>query len=312
MDFELEGKNGRYVWNSEGLFHPKAKFASTYLGIQVQNRNKVVVKRFFQAEEKSDIEIHRIKREAELHEKYPELFGKAELLEQGGNYYLIREYFAGIDLKSNEFRKAANQKIGTTFWLNIGIALCEQLELLHQTGIYHCDVKPSNIIVDFENCDTNKIPAVRFIDFGSAYESGKDYKVPFSFVYSPPELVLGLNELIGPATDVYALAIVLYEKMAGNPHIFNQNAGILIQMQLTQDLKADAKLRPEILEVLKKATMKGQITKPPSMYKRDEIAAIVKEGIQARYSSAAKLKSELLNLLNLPAEGLLSRLKRLI
>ncbi len=308
MRFELEGNNGKYVWNSEGLFQPKAKFASTYLGTNEKTGSKVVVKRFFQAQEKSEIEIHRIKREAELHVKYPDLFGSAELLEQGGNYYLIREFFEGIDIKSPQFHKVATQKIDSRFWIKIGIALCEQLELLHSKGIYHCDVKPSNIIVEFEGSN----PKVRLIDFGSAFESGMNYKVPFSFVYSPPELVLGLNELIGSATDLYALAIVLYEKITGRPHIFNQNAGILIQLQLTQDLKADNKLRPEVYEMLKKATNKGMIAKPPSMYKREEIAEIVEEGIQGRYLTAGELKIDLAEMLNLPAEGLLKRLKRLI
>jgi serine/threonine protein kinase len=308
MKFELDGRNGKYVWNSEGLFQPKAKFASTYLGSNEQTGSKVVVKRFFQAQEKSEIEFHRIKREAELHAKFPDLFGNAELLEQGGNYYLIREFFEGIDLKSTHFHKAATQKIDSTFWIKIGIAICEQLELLHHKGIYHCDVKPSNIIVEFDGIN----PRVRLIDFGSAYESGMNYKVPFSFVYSPPELVLGLNELIGPATDLYALAIVLYEKITGRPHIFNQNAGILIQLQLTQDLKAHNKLRPEVYETLKKATNKGMIAKPPSMYKREEIAEIVSEGIQKRYLTAGDFKSVLAEMLELPAEGLLKRLKRLI
>lgn len=308
MRFELEGKNGKYVWNSEGLFQPKAKFASTYLGTNEETGSKVVVKRFFQAQEKSEIEIYRIKREAELHAKYPDLFGSAELLEQGGNYYLIREFFEGIDIKSPQFHKAATQKTDSKFWIKIGSALCEQLELLHRKGIYHCDVKPSNIIVEFEGSN----PKVRLIDFGSAFESGMSYKVPFSFVYSPPELVLGLNELIGPATDLYALAIVLYEKITGRPHIFNQNAGILIQLQLTQDLKSDNKLRPEVYEILKKATNKGMIAKPPSMYKREEIAEIVEEGIQGRYLTAGELKTALAEMLNLPAEGLLKRLKRLI
>lgn len=46
--------------------------------------------------------------------------------------------------------------------------MTEALALLSKLGIVHADLKPDNILVDFDE-DTLKIVSLKLIDFGSAF-----------------------------------------------------------------------------------------------------------------------------------------------
>lgn len=42
------------------------------------------------------------------------------------------------------------------------------LELFYQAGVVHADLKPDNILIDFDE-ETNTIKALKIIDLGSAF-----------------------------------------------------------------------------------------------------------------------------------------------
>eukprot|EP00158_Paraphelidium_tribonemae_P004332 Partr_v1_DN26696_c1_g1_i2_m69334 putative serine threonine-protein kinase len=86
---------------------------------------------------------------------------------------------------------------------------------LHHSGITHKDIKDENVMVDSQL-------NVRLIDFGhsAVYKSAatKQYKTFTSYgtpVFSPPEVRSGLS-FDGPAGDVYAMGLMMYEHHFGD------------------------------------------------------------------------------------------------
>ncbi len=95
----------------------------------------------------------------------------------------------------------------------LGRGVLNGLERIHEAGVVHRDVKPSNIFLVGDR--------VLLADFGVAHlETAADDSLtsadgpsPGTPAYMAPEQTDG--DPVGPATDLYALALVLYEAICG-------------------------------------------------------------------------------------------------
>jgi serine/threonine-protein kinase len=90
--------------------------------------------------------------------------------------------------------------------LAIAIAACDAAAHLHAHGYVHGDINPGNLVVATDD-------HVTLIDLGIARESGRAGVVRGTHAYMAPEQVRG--EAWTPATDAFALGIVLWELVAG-------------------------------------------------------------------------------------------------
>lgn len=138
--------------------------------------------------------------------------------------FLTMEYMDGITL----YEKI--QRDGPLPWkeaLNIALEICEGLRLIHENGIIHRDLKSGNIML----CKQGGAARVVLMDFGLARDSSVDAIQSGSPPPAErpgktlPQMIMGTPEYmapeqfeakpVSPATDIYALGIVLYELVTG-------------------------------------------------------------------------------------------------
>jgi Protein kinase domain len=94
-----------------------------------------------------------------------------------------------------------------------GAQVLEGLAHAHARGVVHRDIKPANVLL----ADGEEI-SVRLLDFGLAQTEDAETltaagDVPGTLAYIPPERLAG--EVSGPAGDVWAVGVVLWEALAG-------------------------------------------------------------------------------------------------
>jgi hypothetical protein len=141
--------------------------------------------------------------------------GVVTLYEAGADadsHYLISELVAGRTLDELVSAGALSDRDVA----RIGLALTGALEHAHERGVVHRDVKPQNVIVP--DRPEGRAGVAKVTDFGVARLVGDEPltrtgDVVGTLAYMAPEQAEGRRA--GPAADLYALGLVLYEALAG-------------------------------------------------------------------------------------------------
>lgn len=134
---------------------------------------------------------------------------------------------------------------------------CRGLHAAHSKGLIHRDLKPSNIFV---------LPgdSVKIIDFGVAgvLDSRSTMKLKGTLLYMSPEQT-ELRSLT-PQSDLFSLAVVTYEALAGRRPFEGANAEQIIRAIRTEIQPPITELRPEIGESISQVVHKA-LAKTPSL-----------------------------------------------
>ena len=215
-----------------------------------------------------------------------------------GRDYVVREMVEGTDLKSIFADKKIYGKIDENNFVKMGCAVLKALEAVHSAGVIHRDIKPSNIILrheagaDVTKCDFADIALIDF-EQGQPHPATSSQRTQFALIYSPPEMLLKHNELVGPQADLFALGITIFHLVMGKTPYTDCNPEVLINLQLTYPVKQPARMTDELFAVLSRATYKASFRLPPRRLSSEEIEETLRKGVNGRYASAAEMLKEL-------------------
>jgi serine/threonine protein kinase/Tol biopolymer transport system component len=174
--------------------------------------------------------------------------------------YLVMEYVEGEPITEYCDRRA----LPIAERLRIFQSVCAAVEAAHRAHVVHRDLKPSNILVTGDG-------QVKLLDFGIArrIDLGSDatrtLAPALTPAYAAPEQLRG--DMPTPATDVYALGLLLYEMLTGiraqQPK--SESAGAVLHAVLEEDPPppSAASRRSEVRGDLDRITMKA-IEKDPA------------------------------------------------
>jgi serine/threonine-protein kinase len=201
-----------------------------------------------------EVFVKRFRREAEIAQRieHPNVVSVLASGDHDGLPWAAQRYIAGGSLEERLDRWGAldlHQMIATFKQVAGG------LDVLHENGLIHRDLKPGNILIDERG---NPYIA----DFGLAKDHMNEGTVLTqpgqalgSMDYMAPEQIRG--EDVTPATDVYALACMLFELLTGRPP-FADRTGMRIMWAHLQDAPAHpSELKPAVPRPVGDALLKG-------------------------------------------------------
>jgi serine/threonine protein kinase/sugar lactone lactonase YvrE len=132
----------------------------------------------------------------------------------------------------------------------IGLEICDGLQAIHDAGIIHRDLKGRNIMLASRNGSTRAV----VMDFGLAREISSPTSETVTEIgtahgpvgtpgYMAPEQFT--CDALTPATDIYALGVVLYELVTGK-HPFPSSTAIGSAVQRGRRISLPSSIQPEL------------------------------------------------------------------
>lgn len=139
---------------------------------------------------------------------HPAILAVHRMIKANGTAYIVMNYIDGESFQARMDR--AGPEVDQAALMRIIGPILDGLDEVHQRGLLHRDIKPENILID-------KRGKPVLIDFGSARELVGHTVAMTSIVthgYSPIEQYQSSGKM-GPWTDIYALAAVMYRNITG-------------------------------------------------------------------------------------------------
>jgi serine/threonine protein kinase len=182
---------------------------------------------------------------------HPNVVPLYEAGEKDGTVYIVTRWVEGTELGALLYRDGPMNPAAAA---RIAAQIADALELAHEKGLVHRDVKPSNLIVTSEG-------HVYLTDFGLARRAetapgltGADQLLG-TVDYAAPEQIEGSEP--DSRSDIYSLGCVLYEMLAGEPP-FGSHRGGMAKMwaQVNAEPPPLRERRPEVPAALEEVVQR--------------------------------------------------------
>ncbi|MEU2926323.1 serine/threonine-protein kinase [Streptomyces sp. NPDC007251] len=206
--------------------------------------------------------------------EHPHIVTVRDLVVDGNDLALVMDLVRGTDLRT---RLERERRLAPEAAVAIVADIADALAAAHAAGVVHRDVKPENVLLDMQGPlgPGGSHPAL-LTDFGVAKlidspKRTRATKIIGTPDYLAPEIVEGLPPRA--AVDIYALATVLYELLAGFTPFGGGHPGAVLRRHVTETVVPLPGIPEELWQLLVQCLAKA----PASRLRASELAARLRE-----------------------------------
>ena len=205
---------------------------------------------------------------------HPNVVSVRDLVVDGNDLALVMDLVRGTDLRTRLDRE---RRLAPAAAVAIVADVADGLAAAHAAGVVHRDVKPENVLLDMQGPlgPGGSHPAL-LTDFGVAKlidspRRTRATKIIGTPDYLAPEIVEGLPPRA--AVDIYAVATVLYELLAGFTPFGGGHPGAVLRRHVTETVVPLPGIPDELWQLLVQCLAKA----PASRLRASELGARLRE-----------------------------------
>ncbi|MGW0468428.1 serine/threonine-protein kinase [Streptomyces sp. NPDC003027] len=205
---------------------------------------------------------------------HPRVVSVRDLVVDGNDLALVMDLVRGTDLRTRLDRE---RRLAPEAAVAIVADVADGLAAAHRAGVVHRDVKPENILLDMEGPlgPGGAHPAL-LTDFGVAKLIDTPGRTKATRIigtpdYLAPEIVEGLPPRA--AVDIYALATVLYELLAGFTPFGGGHPGAVLRRHVTETVVPLPGIPEELWQLIVQCLAKA----PASRLRASELGARLRD-----------------------------------
>lgn len=263
----------------------RRKFGSVYLGRIKATGAPCIIKTIAINEQTKHL-CERLRHEATFHFSFPGLPTILDVFESETELFVVKAFVDGLSIDDhwNKLKKKERH----TFLEHFIERLIPILDHLDANQIVHCDLKPSNFLIDKEH-------QIHLIDFGLALRRTEinDRGILFPLGFAAPELILNRLHLVDRRTDYFALGVMIWKLYSNRLPLTHPNPSIFTNLQLTQALPESPEISRKIHVLLVKLSAKHNFRLPPNQLPKQEMDELLKDGMNRRYDSLTTFLTDL-------------------
>ncbi|KUL30084.1 serine/threonine-protein kinase [Streptomyces regalis] len=206
--------------------------------------------------------------------EHPNVVSVRDLVVDGNDLALVMDLVRGTDLRT---RLDRDRRLSPEAAVAIVADIADGLAAAHAAGVVHRDVKPENVLLDMQGPlgPGGSHPAL-LTDFGVAKlidspRRTRATKIIGTPDYLAPEIVEGLPPRA--AVDIYALATVLYELLAGFTPFGGGHPGAVLRRHVTESVAPLPGIPDELWQLIVQCLAKA----PASRLRASELGARLRE-----------------------------------
>ncbi len=202
------------------------------------------------------------------------IVGIRDLVVDGSDLALVMDLVRGTDLRS---RLERERRLVPEAAVAIAADVADGLAAAHAAGVVHRDVKPENVLLDSAAPPgPGGAPPALLTDFGIARLVDSPRRTRATRIigtpdYLAPEIIEGLPPRA--SVDIYALATVLYELLAGFTPFGGGHPGAVLRRHVTETVEVLPGLPDDLWQVLAQCLAKA----PASRLTAGELGARLRD-----------------------------------
>jgi TolB-like protein/tetratricopeptide (TPR) repeat protein/tRNA A-37 threonylcarbamoyl transferase component Bud32 len=232
--------------------------ATVYLARDVKHQRQVAVK-VLHPELAAGLGTERFLREIRIEAglQHPHILPLHDSGEVDGFLYYVMPYVEGESLRDRLTREG---RLSVEETLHLGGDVAHALHYAHERGVVHRDIKPENILLSGGHAlvaDFGIAKAVEAAGDERLTETGWGMGTP---AYMSPEQIVG--DAVDGRSDVYGLACVVYEMLAGHPPFPAATARAAFARHHLEPPASIRQERPDVPEHLDAALLKALAKQP--------------------------------------------------